>query len=355
MIYFLNSCGQRGENKASTLNNEGQPTASSGESNEKMNSKISDVVEVSAGHDFSMAVSEDGTLWAWGTDEHGLFGNGNKKNTFVRPQVIMDGVQKVSAGRYHSIVLKTDGTLWTAGKNEFGQLGDGTTSDSANFIKVLSDVIDVSAGETFSLALKKDSTLWVWGDNSAGQLGNGDISPSLVPIQVMQGVKKISAGESFTLAVTEDNTLWGWGINQSGQLQDHFSQKARVFYYGEVKIQAKPVKLMDNIVDAAAGGKHTMALGLDGSLWTWGNNKKGQLGDNWKGGKELYIAQEGSTKHTPTPRKVLSDVTYIEAGFNNSSAITKDGSLWVWGSNYNGEIGDGTTIDNGRSSKGLFW
>ena len=132
----------------------------------------------------------------------------------------------------------------------------------------------------------------------------------------------ISAGEERTAAIKPDGSLWVWGYNSGGQLGD-----------GTTEDKTSPIKIMDNVVAVSAGwGVHTAAIKTDGSLWTWGYNSCGQLGDDTR-------------KDKTSPIKIMDNVTVISAGSDYTVAIKTDGSLWTWGYNGRGRLGDGTTVE----------
>ena len=131
----------------------------------------------------------------------------------------------------------------------------------------------------------------------------------------------ISALTNHTIATKSDNSLWAWGKNSDGQLGD-----------GTTTNKTTPVKIMDNVVSTSAGGRHSLTIKNDGSLWAWGYNSDGQLGD-------------GTTTNKTTPIKIMDGVVSTSAGVLHSLAIKNDGSLWAWGYNSDGQLGDGTTTN----------
>jgi len=132
----------------------------------------------------------------------------------------------VSAGDVHTVAIKAGGVLWAWGANQYGQLGDGTTIARSSPIEIMDDVISISAGGDHTLALKSDSSLWAWGLNMFGQLGDGTGGSfswddfSLTPTRIMDDVSVISAGGDFSMAIKTDDSLWAWGDNRYGELGD---------------------------------------------------------------------------------------------------------------------------------------
>ena len=288
--------------------------------------KIMDgVMSVSAGGGHRIVIKDDGSLWSWGRNGSGQLGDGTTTDRHS-PVKIMDGVKSVSAGGVHSIAIKEDGSLWAWGDNIYGQLGDGTTTSSHSPVKIMDGVRSVSAGGCRSVAIKDDGSLWAWGDNGSGQLGDGTTTSSHSPVKIMDGVMSVSAGYAHSIAIKDDGSLWTWGDNYSGQLGD-----------GTTTSRHSPVKIMDGVKSVSAVGSHSIAIKDDGSLWTWGHNLYGQLGD-------------GTTTFRHSPVKIMDGVRSVSAGggdfeIYNSIAIKEDGSLWSWGYNYWGQLGDGTTTD----------
>ncbi|MBR1496804.1 MAG: InlB B-repeat-containing protein [Oscillospiraceae bacterium] len=137
-------------------------------------------------------------------------------------------------------------------------------------------------------------------------------------------VKAVSLGDDHSAAIMADGSLWTWGWNQSGMLGDGTTSISR----------SSPVEIMDGVAAVSLGGYHSAAIKMDGSLWTWGDNSIGQLGS---GKSDIYA-------HS-IPEKVMDNVAAVSLGMNHSAAIKTDGSLWTWGSNNYGQLGDGTTSD----------
>jgi alpha-tubulin suppressor-like RCC1 family protein len=225
------------------------------------------------------------------------------------------------ASYVHTVALKSDGTVWTWGRGGEGQLGNGVTDDSSSPKQVagISGVTAVAAS-THTLALKSDGTVWAWGANYFGQLGNGTMNMDWsdpvhkVPGQVtgLSGVVAVAAGEGHSVAVKSDGTVWAWGWNQYGQLGN-----------GTQTDSAVPLQVLglSGMVAVAATDFFTLALANDGTVWGWGDNSGGQLG------------APVATKVKPVQVAGISGVVAVAAGPVSSIAVKEDGTVWAWGKN----------------------
>ncbi len=296
---------------------------------------LAEVVAISAGYEHSLALKSDGTVWAWGYNGSDRLGSGVSSHIEKVPVQVsgLTEVVAISAGFAHSLALKSDGTLWAWGENSNGQLGDGTTIDKSTSVQVsgLTEVVEVSAGGGYSritnhsLALKSDGTLWAWGANCYGQLGIVGATDYLAPVQVssLAEVAGISAGGWHSLALKSDGTARAWGRGNSGQLGNGT--------WDYSKFSPVTVSALTNTLAVSAGGRHSLALKSNGTVWSWGENWKGQLGI----GTLDY-------KNIPSEVSGLEDVVAISAGTTHSLAIKSDGTVWSWGDNEWGMLGDGT-------------
>lgn len=272
---------------------------------------------LAAGYHHSLAVRPDGTVGAWG---RWLLGNGSFNDNSTSPVTVgsLSNVAAVAAGEYHSLALRGDGTVWAWGGNGLGELGDGTTTDRATPVQVtgLTNVRAIAAGDAFSMALKRDGTVWAWGDNGSGQLGTGGTpASSNVPIQVtgVSGVTALAAYQNHTFVVTSDGTVWAWGRNLNGALGD-----------GTTVDRNAPGQVPDvsGAVSVAAGRWHGAALLSDGTVWHWG---------------------AASLSGDPEEVDDIDDVVAIAAGPRHTTAIKTDGTVWAWGDAPNEVLGSSTT------------
>ncbi|RKG89192.1 hypothetical protein D7W82_07985 [Corallococcus sp. CA049B] len=297
---------------------------------------LTGVTAIHAGKHHSVAFKQDGTVWAWGSNQSGQLGDGTTTNRTTPVQVQgLTGVATLHAGGDHTVVLKQDGTVWAWGNNFEGELGDGTTTYRKQPVRVtgLTGVTALGIGSGHTVALKQDGTLWAWGFNSVGQVGDGTKVNRTTPVRVagLTGVAAVYAGSGHSFALKQDGTLWAWGFNNAGQLGDGTTADRT----SPVRVQLSGLTGMTALVasgDPDTDSHHTVILRQDGTVWAWGNNSSGQLGD-------------GTTIRRATPVQVqgLTGVNTLAAGGNHTVAVKQEGSVWAWGSNSSGQLGDGTT------------
>jgi alpha-tubulin suppressor-like RCC1 family protein len=187
----------------------------------------------------------------------------------------------------------------------------------------------VAAGNGFTVALKADGKVWAWGDGGYGIFGKGSVylSPSSIPVQnaSITGVARIAVGSDHVLAIKNDGTLWAWGYNQYGQIGNGSSGTGSANYV----TLSRQVAGMSGVIAVAGGTSHSLAVKSDGSVWAWGRNYYGQLGN-------------GTTTDALSPVQVsgLSNVIAVAAGYQHSIALEADGTVWAWGA---GSLGNGTS------------
>ena len=285
--------------------------------------KIMDnVIQVSFGYDCSGAVAKDGSLYVWGETMN--YVSHEIGNAIYSPQKVMDNVIFASVGRFCFGAITKDGSLYMWGDNSSGQLGVGDSIEYSEVpVKVMDHVKFVSVETDHVAAITDTGSLYMWGMNSSGQLGDGTNNDSYVPKKIMEHVKAVSLGNyGHSGAITEDGSLYMWGNNSNGQLGD-----------GTTNDRNRPVKIMDHVAQLSLGGNFSGAITEDGSLYMWGNNECGQLGNGVVTGWDVSNA---------VPIKIMSDVVSVDLGANvHAGAITKDGSLYMWGLNKNGQVGIG--------------
>jgi alpha-tubulin suppressor-like RCC1 family protein len=319
-----NNSGQLGDNTAGT-NRLTPVTTFAGGSNWK---------QVSCGYRYTTAIKTDGTLWTWGGNSFGQLGD-NTTTTRTTPVTTFAGGtnwKQVACGGSHNAAIKTDGTLWTWGKNSYSQIGDNTATQRRTPVTTFAGGTNwkqVACGYNHTAAVKTDGTLWTWGRNLDGQIGNNTTTNTLTPVTTFAGGtnwKQVACGGSHNAAIKTDGTLWTWGGNSFGQLGDNTTTT-----------RITPVTTFaggTNWKQVACGYYYTTAIKTDGTLWAWGRNSSGQLGDNRAG------------TNTLTPVTTFAGGTnwkQVAGGGFHTAAIKTDGTLWTWGDNSYRQIGDNTT------------
>lgn len=298
-------------------------------------------VAIAASNATSVALLDDGTVWQWGYSGAGTYSATPRK-------VAIAGVRRIAAGYGHVLALKGDGTVWAWGDNAYGQLGDGTYGASSEPVQAsgLRGATAIAAGRDVSLALTADGTVWAWGSNAYGQTGEGsiDFAGTALPVRVegLEGVAAISAGGSHCMAICTDGTVWAWGDNRHGVLGDGTTESrfapVRSGIYGVGALSAGDMHSL------SAGDTHALAVREDGTVWAWGYNYFGQLGT---GGTSLndqgryYFGTEADA-YSPDLVRGLPAMKSVAAGGAHSVALAANGTVWAWGSNADGQLGTGT-------------
>ena len=293
-------------------------------------SGLKDVLGVAAAANGGYALLSSGTVDAWGDNEFGQLGQGTTtgRSSVPIPVKGLAEVTAISAQGNFCLALLANGTVMAWGANEHGQLGDGTTETRTEPVPVsgLEHVVAIAAGKAHSLALLSSGEVRAWGAGSHGQLGNGTKADSHTPVAVtgLSGVAAIAAGGEHSLALTSAGAVKSWGRNENGQLGNGTTTDATT----PIAVSG----LSSGIAAIAAGGTHSLALRLGGTVLAWGQNNLGQIG-----------VGDADERPITEPLEVhgLSTATAISAGWFTSMALRSDGTVVSWGDDTYGQLGIG--------------
>jgi alpha-tubulin suppressor-like RCC1 family protein len=281
--------------------------------------------KVSAHHNHSLAIKNDGTLWAWGSNQSFQLGGGSQTFINYPIQIGLDNDwESISAGDVMSLAIKSNGTLW-----QWGSISP-TIYQIPTQVGTDTDWSIVVAGFSRCFAIKNNGTLWGWGFNNQGSLGDGTLVINISsPLQIgtESNWMSIGVGYTFTIGTKSNGTMWAWGLNSDyGELG--IAAGLNVNYLSPTQIGTDT-----NWQQVKCGSNHTIALKSDGTLWSWGRNNTGQLGDG------TY-----STRDIPVQIGLDNNWLSIDSGFFYNFAMKNNQTLWTWGSNYSGQFGNGTQL-----------
>lgn len=292
---------------------------------------------VASGNSQCSGIKIDGTLWGWGANPFGEGGNGvtGAVNSPVQAGSLTNwGI--IGAGKNTRHAIKTDGSLWGWGYNNPGQIGDNTTIDKSSPVQIgaLYNWSKIRSSQSACIALKTDGTIWTWGYNaSGGPLGDNTIVNKSSPVQIGSDTNwsLVNICNYTTHAIKTNGTLWGWGSNYWGALGINEA--------GSGTNRSSPIQIgaLTNWSKIVMGDQGSViALKTDGTMWLWGYNANGEVGDNTRINRS-------------SPIQIGSDLWQaIGAAEDHTYAISSSGNMWAWGYNQNGAVGDNTTIN--RSS-----
>ncbi|MDR2336735.1 MAG: hypothetical protein LBE03_01370 [Candidatus Nomurabacteria bacterium] len=329
------------------------------------------IVAIAAGGEHSMAINEAGELYIWGNNSYGQIGNGTTVN--VSSPIKLNGlggasnaisadtkIVAIAARGYHSLAVDENGKLYAWGRNDTGQVGNGTSisnvlrpikinglqDNTPNAITNNTRIVAVAAGRFHSLAVDDSGLVYAWGKNTDGQIGNGNKSNDnvLAPI-VINGyggesnaikastkIVTISAGLYFSIVSDIEGNVYTWGKNDYGQLGDGSTTDTTT---------PKLLARLSNITKLAGGGRHVLAVSNDGEVYTWGQNNYGQIGN-----------EATATNGVSTPQLIttLEDITAIAGGGESSYAVNNDGELFSWGHDNRDQTGNGAVKNTNVTS-----
>ncbi|BDR52281.1 hypothetical protein KIM372_01880 [Bombiscardovia nodaiensis] len=324
----------------------------------------------------SMTLTAKWEAWSFTIDPAvGPTTGGNTVN--ITPPKPPQGIvyQQVSAGGYLSLAIGSDGNTYAWGNNQYGQLGDNTTTSRKLPVRVHTPTgvhfTAISAGCYHALALGDDGNIYAWGYNQYGQLGDGTTTNKKEPVATHHGAlpagqrfTAISAGFYHSLALGSDNKMYSWGLNNMGQLGDgttssgaHQADGTPIHATADkiepVLVHNGALPASEHFTSISAGRWHSLALGSDHKIYSWGYNGSGQLGNGIQGGGDaINNFPTGSTADQSEPVLVHNGAlpasehfTTISAGSYHSLALGSDGQTYSWGTSNMGQLGDGTNFN----------
>lgn len=300
-----------------------------------------------AGGRTSFSLLADGSLWGIGGGSWGQLGvNGTQGSSEWANIPLRTTVQQIAMTNLNGVALLTDGTVWAWGNNAFGQLADGTLDYKSSPVQIPGlpqRVVQIAANEGNVYALLADGSVRAWGSGNQGRRGDGSTASHLgdpVVVQLPSSVKATAVGASSAtgMALLENGTVWAWGNNSSGAVGDGTTANRTI----PVQVSGLPTD-----VKAFAGGQKTAyALTSSGDVWAWGAGDRGQLGNG----------TTTSVQSAPAKIPGLSNVRGISSGILTGYALRTDGSVWSWGANsvlsaatnqtLSGQLGNGGTADS---------
>jgi len=289
-------------------------------------------IEIAAGDDFSLAIGEDGQVYAWGNNYFGQLGDSTEQSTSYIPEPISNvtGAEAIAAGNSHGLAVDSQGKVWAWGYNSKGQAGVVDTDEvfEPQQLSSLSDIVELAAGMSHSVALDADGRVWAWGDNTLGQLGNSSVGEVATPIPLLVQFPEdakprivaiaSSTNANHTLALDDEGNVWAWGYGRYNEIGNGTT------------FAAEPVIVLEDadIVSIAVGEDHSLALSAGGTVWSWGSNLNGQLGI-----PALDEASSPSQVLDSNGKAPLDGIVAIGAGAAHNIAVTEEGIVWAWGSN----------------------
>jgi alpha-tubulin suppressor-like RCC1 family protein len=300
--------------------------------------------DVAAGEYHTCAVDTSHRVWCWGSNTYGELGNGTTSQDNPVPGQVTGGLlaSQVSAGHEFSCAVTLAQTVDCWGDNNYGELGNGKTTDSSTPVAVtgLTNVVQVAAGYYHACARESNGTLWCWGDNGHGELGNNSTKENRVPVIVgMQNVTGVAAGDGDTCAIgNTPGDLWCWGWNDVGQVGD-----------GTTTDRHLPTQ-----VSGLSSGVQQVSAGLDSTCviaripgaaaLCWGDNNHGKIGDGIDRTFTAFPSQVFGLQ-TPPAGGPGGAPYQVAAGGQHACAVLTSSVARCWGYGYYGQLGNGSSLD----------
>lgn len=290
---------------------------------------------LAAGSNHSCAISTSGALKCWGSNGSGKLGDDttDDHSAAVSVQGLAAGAVAVGCGDIHTCALLSNGSVSCWGGNNVGQLGDGSNAGhkTANPVSGLgSGVIALAVGKEFACAIVAGGNVKCWGANDVGQLGDDSNDEADTPVDVTalpHPALALAAGATHMCALLDDGSVYCWGSNDRGQLGDGTVV--------ERDVPTAVASLPTNVVAISAGFSHTCVRTADKKVLCWGSDGSGQLGDG-----------SGNDSYAPVEATNVTDAVALDLGSFHTCSIASDGTAMCWGLGTSGQLGDGTTTSH---------
>ena len=292
---------------------------------------------LSCGGSFAYSRDTAGHFRVWGDNQYGQLGKGHFNNASgilgIYPsdfktkstEIDLSQVKDIVSGSNFSFFWMNDGSLFAVGNSDYATLGKQEGSYSTHKAFYLPEKpVALSCGFGQCLALTENGEVYAWGRNNKGQVGNGGRLNAVSPCKLsLKNIVQIVAGGQFSLALDSEGQLWGWGDNEFNIL----SPSAEPYFTTPVKVNMNGIE----IKAIEAGGYHAVVLDKQGRVWAWGKNDVYQLG----------IETKGKPVAVPTLVNLPLPATSLAVYSSQNYAILSDTSLWSWGNNGYGQLGQG--------------
>lgn len=283
------------------------------------------VVNVVHGGGHSGAITEDKCLYMWGYNFCGQVGDGTYTNQ-SKPIKILEHVKSIALSDHYSAAINENGDLYVWGGNGNGVVGDGTSSNRNTPYKVLEHVKSVELSGYNVAAITESGDLYMWGGNYCGDIGNGTgwyMLSQYTPVKVLENVRSVVHQNYLTGAITENDELYMWGSNSHGLIGMGSDNNG---------IQNTPIKILDDVKSLYMCSFVCAAITNNGDLYTWGE----------KPDESNSFVSNGTNERKNIPNKILENVSNMRLDAYNATVLLNDGSLYMWGHNAQGQVGNGT-------------
>lgn len=319
--------------------------------------KAAFVLDAGRAHTCALASGDvdtaDPAVYCWGDNNEGQLGDGTS-TARSRPVPVLPQALQIAAGQEHTCAVLPTRTVSCWGRNDVGQLGIGSTGageDSPQPVPGLTDVVDLSADDNNTCALDDDGAAWCWGSDTHGQIGDGggasgtaQSSPvAVVMTGIPGGFTQLDVGRRHVCAVAVSGAVHCWGADAAGQLGNGAAT-------ADVAQPAKVTAGDREFFSVDAGGDSTCAVSSTGQAFCWGANADGQLGVGGRAQRTTPAAVDQSAVQSSPITKLLLDydtpmLADVVVGRAHSCAVDVQVTLYCWGGNAEGQLGDGGTAD----------